>query len=75
MVVATCFQGLYGVIKYADLEYDIANNIISIYSLFISYIKKTNFKVVVATCIQRLYADYVCEQLVKMLIQWKPLYL
>ena len=31
MIVATWFQRLYGVIKYADFEFDIVNNIICIY--------------------------------------------
>ena len=39
MVVATYFQRLFGVIKYADFEYDIFNNIICLYLLFTSYIK------------------------------------
>ena len=37
--VVTCFQLLYGVIKYTDFEYDIINSIICIYLLFTSYIK------------------------------------
>ena len=42
MVVAACFQRLYGVIiKHADSEYDIINNIICGCLLFTSY-KKVN---------------------------------
>ena len=35
--VATSFQGLYGVIEYADSEYDTKENDICIYLLFFVY--------------------------------------
>ena len=43
MVVTTCFQRLYGVIKYADSQYDIVINIICIYLLFTSIGVATSF--------------------------------
>ena len=38
--VATCFQRLYGVIKYTDFEYDIINSIICIYIMYIFVVYK-----------------------------------
>ena len=37
IIVATCSQGLYGVIEYADSEYDTKKNVICIYLLFFVY--------------------------------------
>ena len=54
MVVATCFRLFYGVIKYADFEYDIVNKIICIFVVN-NYEKYTNFEMVVATCFHRSY--------------------
>ena len=43
--IISCFQLLYGVMKYVDYEIDIVNNIICVYMLFITYIESTNFKI------------------------------
>ena len=37
IIVATCSQGLYGVIEYADSEYVTKKNVICIYLLFFVY--------------------------------------
>ena len=37
IIVATCSQGLYGVIEYGDSEYDTKKNVICIYLLFFVY--------------------------------------
>ena len=37
IIVATCSQGLYGVIKYADFEYDTKEIVICIYIYFFVY--------------------------------------
>ena len=37
IIVATCSQGLYGVIEYADSEYDTKKVVICIYLLFFVY--------------------------------------
>ena len=37
IIVATCSQGLYGVIEYADSEYDTKKIVICIYLLFFVY--------------------------------------
>ena len=37
IIVATCSQGLYRVIEYADSKYDTKENVICIYLLFFVY--------------------------------------
>ena len=37
IIVATCSQGLYRVIEYADSEYDTEKNVICIYFLFLLF--------------------------------------
>ena len=37
IIVARCSQGLYGVIEYADPEYDTKKNVICIYLLFFCF--------------------------------------
>ena len=37
IIVGMCSQGLYGVIEYADPEYDTLKNVICIYLLFCVY--------------------------------------
>ena len=45
MRIISCFQLPYGVIKYLDYDFDIVNNIICAYMLFITYIESTNFNI------------------------------
>ena len=61
IIVATCTQGLYGIIEYADSEYDTKKIVICIYLLFCLHVTKSKqiSKIIVATCSQRLYRVFV----------------
>ena len=73
IIVATCSQGRYKVIEYADSEYDTKKNVTCIYLfLFFWHVTKSKqiSKNIVATCSQGLYgvieyadSEYDCHML------------
>ncbi len=60
IIVATCSQGLYGVIEYADSEYDIIKVLICIYCCLHANKSKQFSNIVVAICLHKLFGviDY-----------------